>query len=357
MENELRSKLGRIFSGVKGVDAIALVNSPDTDPNFLYVTGYTSGLFEGDVLIITKSEAYHLTSMLEYGTAMAQKVDGLSVINVRSRKEAQDTIGKLVRGKRLGLNEEFLPYAVCTRFKARYKPGKVVDVSSQLAKTRMVKGEKEISRMRKAVNITKWALMEIQKHFAEGTSEKELAADFDYIMMRLGAQKPAFDTIVCFGKNAALPHHMPDSTKLKNGDFILIDAGARVDNYCADITRTFAFGNRSAKMKEVYDIVKDARMLAIKAVKPGAKGKAIHRIAEDCINKSAKGRYKGRFIHALGHSLGIEVHDGEGFSPKSELVLKPGMVITVEPGVYVEGFGGVRIEDDVLVTREGHIVL
>jgi Xaa-Pro dipeptidase len=174
--------------------------------------------------------------------------------------------------------------------------------------------------------------------------------------MSLGASGTSFDTIVSFGKNAALPHHSPDKTRLRKGELILIDAGAKDSNYCSDITRTFAFGKIGEGQKEMIDVVKEAQRMAIGAIRQGRDGREIHSLAENYLNETRGGKYKGRFIHALGHSVGLEVHDGPGFS-KQKNILKPGMVITVEPGVYVPGFGGVRFEDDVLITEKGSEVL
>jgi Xaa-Pro aminopeptidase len=205
--------------------------------------------------------------------------------------------------------------------------------------------------------------MLIQKEFKEGMTEMELAARFDSISASLGSEGPSFKTIVCFGANAALPHHSPDRTRLRYGDFILIDAGAKVQNYCSDITRTSIFGTDKSripdceKKQEMLRIVKDAQLAALRKIAPGVTGLTIHMEAQRTIDTAANGRYKGTFIHALGHSLGIEVHDGPGFSPGAKQELEPGMVITNEPGIYVEGFGGVRIEDDILVTEKGAEVL
>jgi Xaa-Pro dipeptidase len=138
---------------------------------------------------------------------------------------------------------------------------------------------------------------------------------------------------------------------------VLIDAGAKVENYCSDITRTFIFGSAgNEKQKEMLETVRKAQKEAISAIRPSKNGKEIHAIAENIINNAYSGKFKGRFIHSLGHSLGLEVHDGPGFSRQSNK-LKPGMVITAEPGIYITGFGGVRIEDDIVITQSGCKIL
>ncbi len=361
-KSEQLSRIKRIFSYVKGVDVIILMNNDNMDPNFIYLTGFTSGLYEFSYLIVEKYKATLFTSSLEYETAIESAPKGMEVVKMDPAVDFRSRISSMVKGKNIGMNEFFIPHGLYLLVTKRYQIEKTIDVSEALSKARLVKDDYEISTIKKAAGITKWALMMIQKAFKEGITEKELASKFDQISSSLGSSAPSFETIVCFGKNAALPHHFPDDTKLKKGDFILIDAGAKVDNYCSDMTRTFIFGddkesvNYKAQLR-MMKVVKEAQLRAIHAIKPGAKGSAIHKIAQEYIDSVDDGFYKGKFIHALGHSLGIEVHDGPGFSPGMNQLLKPGMVITVEPGIYIPGFGGVRIEDDILVTSDGAEVL
>ncbi|MDE1856287.1 MAG: aminopeptidase P family protein [Candidatus Micrarchaeota archaeon] len=356
-KSSIKSKVQKIFASAKNTDVILLINTSSPDPNFLYLTGYTSGVFEYDILIFNKEGAYHITSQLEYDTAMLQKHPEIKIVMRNKAGSHRKLLAKLLNGKRVGINGGFMPVSLLNEVKKRYKMKKVNDVGEALEDARLVKDEIEVHAIKEAVRITKWAMLQIQREFKEGMTERQLAAKFDYISSSLGSTKPSFETIVCFGKNAALPHHTPDDTKLKDGDFILIDAGAKSDNYCSDLTRTFIFGKKDAEKEKVYDTVKEARIKAIHAIKPGMKGAQIHKVAADYIDKAHNGIYKGKFIHSLGHSLGIEVHDGPGFSPGAEQKLEPGMVITVEPGIYIPGFGGVRIEDDILITKDGAIIL
>ncbi len=360
---ELHARLRNVFEGQNAPEKILLMNTGNSDPNFFYLTGFTSGLFEYSYLVADKSSETLFTSALEYDTALQQKVKGMEIVKIDDIKKFRSEMKALIGGTKLGINEWFMPYAIYNSIKKRYKPKKTIDVSKQLTNARLVKSIDEVKTIKKAVGITKWAQMLIQKEFKEGMTELELAAKFDSMSASLGSEEPSFKTIVCFGANAALPHHSPDATKLKYGDFILIDAGAKVRNYCSDITRTSIFGTDKSripdyeKKQEMLKIVKDAQLAAMRLIRPGVHGSTIHEVAQKVIDGAKNGEYKGTFIHALGHSLGIEVHDGPGFSPGAKQELKPGMVITDEPGIYVEGFGGVRIEDDILVTDKGAEVL
>jgi Xaa-Pro dipeptidase len=356
--NWQKDRLRCLFTGLKGVDAVLLMNTGAADPNFHYLTGFTSGLFEDSVLVATSRRLYLITSVLEYQTALDQRTRNMRVISSGyDGKAAKRWLLKLVKGKKIGINGSFLPANTFKRLKSKYKPKKLIDVSKSLLKARLIKGEDEILKIRKAVRITKTAMQRIQKYFKTGITELQLAAQFDFIQMSLGASGPSFDTIVCFGKNAALPHHSPGNTRLKKGDFVLIDAGAKIANYCSDITRTFIFaGSGNARQKEMLETVRKAQREAILAIEPSKDGKTIHTLAESVINSAYGGKFKGRFIHSLGHSLGLEVHDGPGFSRQS-LKLRLGMVLTVEPGIYIPGFGGVRLEDDILITQNGCKIL
>ena len=214
--------------------------------------------------------------------------------------------------------------------------------------------------MKKAVKITKETFDAILPYIKEGISEKALAARINYIMMARGANTTAFPSIVSFGKNAALPHHMPSNVKLNSNNFILMDIGARVDNYCADMTRTIIFKpdkktTKYMRMSQMINIVKTAQSEAFKYIISGESAQKPHIVAQSIIDSAFNGRYKGTFIHSLGHSIGIDVHDSSniGLSLGVKDKLSSGMVFSDEPGIYINNFGGVRFEDDVLITKNG----
>lgn len=343
----------------KGARRILIVNTSSRDPNFTYLTGFKSGLFEGNSIIAERGRITLMTNSLEYQDAKRQSFKGLRIVSPKTRDEMRKVLSKGIKGKIIGVNKSFIPEDLYERVQRVYKPRRMTDVSEAFENARLIKDRNEVASVAKAAKITKKAMSQIKAKLRAGVTEKEIAADFDYISAKLGSERPSFTTIVCFGRNAAIPHHMPDNTRLKKGDFVLIDAGATFNGYCSDITRTHLFGkgkDRKRKL-DVYNTVKEAQRLAIAAIRTGATAESIHEVASRYINRYGNGRYKGRFIHSLGHSVGLEVHDGAGFSPGNKMKLKEGMVISVEPGIYIPGFGGVRIEDDILITRKGAVVL
>jgi Xaa-Pro dipeptidase len=229
------------------------------------------------------------------------------------------------------------------------------DVSESFLKTRVIKEEFEIKKIKKACEIVDKIVYKIPELLNKGMFEYELAAEIDYMMQKHGADKPAFETISSFGKNTAEPHYSHGDTRLEKNDFVLCDFGACLKKYNSDITRTFIFGKANVKQKEMYNTVLEAQRVGLDKIKPGIKAHEVHDAVNTFIENS---RFKGCFIHSTGHSLGLAVHDeGVGFTPDIDIILKEGMVLTVEPGVYIPGYGGVRIEDDVLIKKNGMDVL
>ncbi len=215
---------------------------------------------------------------------------------------------------------------------------------------RQIKTPAEIVVMRKAAAITSEAFEAILPKIHPGMTEKELQIELDFTMFRLGAEGLAFDTIIASGENGSLPHAVPGSRVLRSGDMITMDFGARVGNYCSDMTRTVALGEPSAEMRRVYNTVFHAQAMCEAALAAGKNCWDIDRLARDYIDSQG---YAGRFGHGLGHCVGIDIHEEPRLSPKCHDTLRAGMVITVEPGVYLPGIGGVRIENTCLVKEDG----
>lgn len=352
----MEKRVKNIFKNVgKKLDAILIKNPGDPcfDDNFFYVTGLDKGIFEGAIaLIYPDGEVDLLVSELEAETA--KKTD-VNLYVYKDKKTFDDFLKKnLSNLKHVGLNFDVISHRAFCKLKEGYKKLKFFDVSEELAKTRLVKDELEIKLIKKSCQIVDKVMKTIPDVLHEGMFEYEVAAEIDYLMQKNGADKPAFETISSFGKNTAEPHYSHGETKLKKGSFALFDFGSRYHRYNSDITRTFIFGKAEKKQKEMYKTVLEAQKIGLDSIKSGAKANKVHNAVSNYIDKT---KFKGCFIHSTGHSLGLSVHDGAGFSPESKVVLRENMVFTVEPGVYIPGFGGVRIEDDVLVKKDGVEIL
>ncbi len=231
---------------------------------------------------------------------------------------------------------------------------KLVPVTDICVKPRQIKDAREIGIMEEAIQIAEGAFLALKKQLKVGMTENEIAGRLGYEMRKRGALNSSFDTIVGAGANGSLPHYRPGNVKMGANMPLLIDWGARFKGYCSDLTRALFVGNVPTQMREIYQIVLEAQLAAIAAIKPGAHGKKVDKAARDVIKKAGYGE---KFGHGTGHGLGRDIHEAISLSRLSKTVLEPGMIVTVEPGIYVPGVGGVRIEDDVLVTETGHRVL
>lgn len=227
-------------------------------------------------------------------------------------------------------------------------------VSGAVERLRLVKSPAEIETIRASVNLNSLALDQALQQFSKDGAEIELAAEIEYRMRLLGADGPAFDTIVASGARTALPHAHPTAGRIQANQLLLVDMGARVAGYCSDMTRTYAVGRWSQRARRMYRALLESQLAAIDAVRAG--------VTCDRVDRAARVVLRGHgleqaFIHSTGHGLGLEIHEGPRVGRKDKTKLEPGMVITIEPGVYIEEFGGVRIEDTVVVTQNGCDVL
>jgi len=353
----MRNRIKRIFRYTgDGVDLIVLMNStePHIDMSFFYATGISDGLFEGcAAFLYPDGRAEIMTSALEEEAA---KKSGLPLHVFRHRDEPKGLLRKLLRGhRRIGVNGQELTHHAFTRLqKLAPKSARFVDVSGAITKARLVKDPEEVELIEKACDIASKSFEELLPSIQPGVTEADVAAELVYRMQKNGASGPSFRTIVGSGPNSAEPHYTAGPRRLEKGDLVVIDFGALYRMYCSDITRTVVVGRASEEQRLMYDTVARAQRAALGKMKPGVRGKAVDAAARSLIDST---KYKGRFIHGLGHSIGLSVHDGDGLYATSSLVLRAGMVLTDEPGIYIPGFGGVRIEDDVLITRSGPKVL
>ena len=219
---------------------------------------------------------------------------------------------------------------------------------------RCIKTEEELAYLAKAEEIGDRAFAKLLPLLKPGMTELEAAAELEYLMKKEGAEDLGFNTIVASGLNSSMPHAIPGEKKLEAGDFITFDFGCKYKGYCSDMTRTVVLGKASEKQKEIYGVVLKAQLAALDALKAGVSGSSVDKVARDIITEAG---YGDCFGHGLGHSVGLFIHENPRLSPSDDTILQAGMIETVEPGIYVPGFGGVRIEDMVIVTEEGHINL
>jgi Xaa-Pro aminopeptidase len=219
---------------------------------------------------------------------------------------------------------------------------------------RMTKSPAEVENIRKSVRVNSEAYARTLRRVRLGMRERDIAAELDYQMRLHGAEKPAFDTIVAAGVRTALPHAQPTGRRLEENDLLLIDMGACLDGYMSDMTRMAFLGPPTKRVKMLYDAVLEAQMTAIEAVRPGVTSAQVDGAAREVLKRHGLDRH---FVHSTGHGLGLEIHESPRIGKKDQTKLTAGMVITIEPGAYIDSFGGVRIEDTVLVTANGCEIL
>ncbi len=350
MARALRPRVKRIFDALdEDVDAIYIRNStePMVDATFFYVTGIRSGLFESSTAILFPDKDMEVT-VPPLELTSAQGFD-LKLTVVERRADITDHLRNLMKGaSRVGVNAPEVSYLAIMELQRAFPEVKLVDVSKAIQHARLVKDEEELGRIKKACNVVARIAKEIPDLLHEGVTEAEMAAEINLRMQRYGASAPSFETISSVGPNTAEPHYSVGKRALRKGHFALFDYGAKVTRYVSDITRTYACGKPSAKMQDMYDTVLEAQRIGIELCVAGGNGREVHKAVEDYINGTA---YKGKFIHSTGHSIGLSVHDGSVLHTLVDQPLEDGMVFTVEPGVYLPGYGGVRIEDDVVVRK------
>lgn len=341
----------RMASNMGDLDAVVIVNGtePFLDSTFWYLTGLDSGSFEGSVAVVRKDGSLDLiVSQLEEEIAKG----GNGNLHVYSKRdEFTEFVTNLLKDcKHVGFNTHSVPYSGVQGIKKICGDIEIEDASKCISDTVNVKDASEIELIEKACRITSTVAQELPDMISEGLSEKQVASEMDIRMKRLGASGYAFDTIAAFGRYSAEPHHMPSDYQLREGDTALFDFGAKFGGYCADLTRTIFLGEPDAKLRRAYEIVREAQQAGIDAMRPGAKASDVDKAARDIIDSS---EFKGLFIHSFGHGIGRDVHQNISASPRSEQVLAEGNVVSAEPGIYIPGLGGIRIEDTMLITKDG----
>lgn len=323
------------------------------DPsNMFYLSGYT-----GEGLVLASRGTAAIVTDFRYTEQAEAQAPGFEVLMTGKGKSHEDIVGELCAGTgidTLYYEDDFVTVRTFETLRQSVRGVEWKSVGGVVARLREVKDEGELALIREACRITGDAFERILPKIKEGMTEKEIALMLDFDMMSHGASKSSFSTIVAAGANGSLPHAVPGGYRLRRGDMITMDFGARYGNYCADMTRTVALGQPSDEMKRVYQVVLEAQKMAQDAVAAGKRCCDIDAIARDHIYQNG---YEGRFGHGLGHSVGIDIHEDPRFNQTCTAILKAGQIMTVEPGVYLPGVGGVRIENSVIVREGGCEVL
>lgn len=317
-----------------------------------YLTGFTGS---SGLLVVGPKGAEFFTDF-RYQDQSKEQVKGAKVNIVRGDliEQLKEHKGLAEKNRRFGIDASQMTLAQHNKLRHVWPEVLLPHADEVLAQLGWVKEPVELTAIKKAAAVSDKAFERVLNLIAPGVRENELAAELEYQMMMMGSSKPAFETIVASGWRAALPHGVASNKKVEKGDFITFDFGATIDGYVSDITRTVVVGKATKRQRKIYDIVLRAQEAGVKKVKAGVGGKAVDEVCRNIIKKSGYGKYFG---HGTGHGIGFFVHVGPRLSQMSEDVLQVNNVVTVEPGIYISGWGGVRIEDDVIVTKKGGTVL
>jgi len=345
----------RLIGNAEGMDAVVIMNDgePFLDSTFWYVTEQPGGCFESCVAVVGPDGTLSvIVNPLEEESAR----EGVgNVLVYHNREERDGYLREALKGcKNVGFNVHSATYSMVEYVKKTVKGIKVVNASDAIDNTVSVKDQKEIEATRKACKISSQVAKELPDMLAEGASEKEIAARMDNRMRELGGTGNAFDTIAAFGANSAQCHHMPCDYRLKKGDTALFDFGTKYDRYCSDMTRTLFLGRPPEILERAYEVVKEAQLAGIAEYRDGANANAADLAARAIIDET---EFEGLFIHSFGHGIGMDVHQAISVSPRSPQILREGNIVSAEPGIYIPGVGGIRIEDTVLITKDGCEIL
>ncbi|HWC97175.1 MAG TPA: Xaa-Pro peptidase family protein [Candidatus Sulfopaludibacter sp.] len=320
-------------------------------PNLRYLTGFTGS--NGN-LLLTPGKAVLFTDP-RYQIQAAQEVT--CAVHISKGPLVPDVIAAIAKQglRRVGYEPARMTCDSLDSLQSRMPmKSSLVPVLGCVEALRMVKSPEEIALIRRSVETNSRAFETTVRRVKPGMKESDLAAELEYRMRRLGAEKPSFETIVAGGARSALPHAQPTAAPLATGQLVVVDMGALQDGYCSDMTRMLFLGTPTAKVKRAYRAVLEAQLAAIDAVRPG--------VTTARVDAAARNVLKGygladAFVHSTGHGLGLEIHEPPRIGKRDKTKLAEGMAITIEPGVYIEGFGGIRIEDTVVVTKTGCDIL
>ncbi len=316
--------------------------------NRRYMTGFTG---TSGIALISEDKAVFMTDF-RYTEQAAKQVKEYEIVQHTGplSEEVAQLVSKLGI-KKLGFEQDHLTYQEYSNYKKVLNSVEFIPVSGAVEKLRLIKSPAEIKILKEAAEIADAAYKHILTFVKPGVREIDVSNELEFFMRKNGAVSSSFDIIVASGYRSALPHGVASEKEIEKGDFVTLDFGAYYKGYCSDITRTFAVGQPSDELKKIYSIVLEAQLRGMNGIKPGLTGKEADALTRDYILEHGYGEYFG---HSTGHGLGMEVHEGPALSYRSDTILQPGMVVTVEPGIYIPELGGVRIEDDTVITENGN---
>lgn len=325
----------------KGFDAV-LITKPE---NRRYISGFTG---TSGMVVVSSESAWFLTDF-RYKDQAAAECKGFDILLHTPEKSVYAVLNELGL-KTLAFEDEHMTVKQYETFKTEMDKTDFVPINQLIEGLRIQKSADEVEMIRKSASITDAAFEHILTYIKPGMKEKDVALELEMFMKRQGASAISFDIIVASGWRSSLPHGRASEKLIENGDFVTMDFGCIYKGYCSDMTRTIVMGEASEKQKKVYETVLRAQESALQAIKPGISGKDADKVARDIITEEGFGEYFG---HGLGHGVGLEVHEAPRLAPIGEKILEKNMVVTDEPGIYIPEFGGVRIEDLIVVTEDG----
>ncbi|MDF2908472.1 MAG: yqhT [Herbinix sp.] len=317
--------------------------------NMRYISG-----FAGETGYVYISENRHaVVTDFRYTIQAEMEAEGYEIVTIGNGgyDEALNDLLMTDGIKHLGFEAEDMLFATYNKLKDKLHVQELVPLGNEITAMRRIKSPRELEYIRQAEAIGDQVFTDILDFIKPGMTELEVAARIEYLLKVKGASGCSFPAIVASGVNSSMPHAVPTSKKIEVGDFLTMDFGCVYEGYCSDMTRTIVIGKASEKQKEVYETVLKAQLAALDFLRAGVKGKEVDKIARDIIYSAG---YEGCFGHGLGHSVGLHIHENPRLSMMEDDTIEAGMTETVEPGIYIKGFGGVRIEDLVVVTEDGY---
>jgi Xaa-Pro aminopeptidase len=319
--------------------------------NIRYLCGFTGS---DGAFVITPTESYFLTDS-RYWTQSEEEVKGSNIIHYKKKLEGMSSLLLSLELKKIGFESASFPFSAHQFLAERLPPeAKLVPLDEEIKNIRALKDKHELALLRTSIEIASNAFLHILELIKDGVTEKEIALELEGLIKRKGADTLGFDIIVASGKRSALPHGRASGKQIERGEFVLIDFGAEFRGYHSDQTRTIVCGNPSSEQQKIYQIVKEAHDQAIEKVRPGVPISEVDGAARDHIQNQGYAEYFG---HGTGHGIGLAVHEAPVINGENKGLIEEGMVFTIEPGIYIPDWGGVRIEDMVLVTPHGTEVL